>query len=137
MQKSKYSQFKGFFKNNIKIGDLVCFLLILTVSIFAIIYGITFFESGDIVEIVSQQNIYRYPINQNRTIKIRGAIGDVTIEINNKRIRLLEENSPYKIGVKMGWVDIAGLSIICLPCKVSATIIPQDKDKLKFDAISE
>jgi len=121
---------------SLKLGDIIILIIMTTTAVFLIIAGLSG-KNGNIVEIVSPNSIYRYPLEEDRKVKVDGALGKVVIEINNGRIRLLEDISPRRIAVKMGWVDIVGLSIICLPCNVSATIINDGKEKSKFDAMVE
>lgn len=40
------------------------------------------------------------------------------MEVDGERIRIKEDNSPDQIGVKMGWKDKPGQTIICLPHKL-------------------
>jgi hypothetical protein len=134
MRKLKYILYKV--KKSLKLGDFIILIILLATAVSLIIAGLSG-KNGNIVEIVSPNSIYRYPLEEDRKVKVDGTLGEVVIEINNGRIRLLEDKSPRKIAVKMGWVDIVGLSIICLPCNVSATIINNSEEKSNFDAMVE
>ncbi len=119
---------------NLKIGDVVIFILISAISIYLIFLGLSG-PKGKKVEIVTPSNIYYYNLEINNTITVEGKLGQVKIEIYQGKIRMIENKSPRKLGVKMGWIDIPGLSIICLPSRVSATIISNDDNNYKFDAM--
>jgi hypothetical protein len=123
----------------IKIGDIVIILLLITSSIYFLITGFTSIGNADTVEIISNNKVYKYNLNENQKIRIEGALGEVIIEVKDKKIRLIEDKSPRKLGVKMGWVGTPGIPIICLPCKVSATIVSSETDNTyhQFDAYSE
>ena len=44
------------------------------------------------------------------------------IEINDSKVRVLKEQSPYNYCSKQGWVDDVATPIICLPNGVIITI---------------
>ncbi|GAA5416055.1 hypothetical protein Pryu01_01087 [Paraliobacillus ryukyuensis] len=44
------------------------------------------------------------------------------MEVDDERIRIKEDNSPDQIGVKMGWKDRPGETIVCLPHKLLVEI---------------
>jgi hypothetical protein len=94
-------------------------------------------SKAEIVEVITPNNRYYYNIEIDNIIIVDGNIGKVKIEILNGKIRMIENKSPRKLGVKMGWIDTPGLSVICLPCGVSATIISNDIKEPKFDAMVE
>lgn len=124
----------------IKIGDIIIIIFMIISSIYLLVRGFSVMGNADTVEIISNQKVYRYSLNKNQRITVEGALGDVIIEIENKKIRLIEDKSPRKLGVKMGWIETPGIPVICLPCKVSATIIPnsnKDASHIQFDAYSE
>ncbi|WP_239253919.1 NusG domain II-containing protein [Listeria ilorinensis] len=58
--------------------------------------------------------------DQTFTIK-KGAKYNI-IQIQNKQIRIKEDNSPDQIGVRMGWKNEAGEQIVCLPHRLLITL---------------
>ncbi len=122
----------------IKPLDIVILVFIVMISLALLYFGFSSAGDGEIEEIVSRGNIYRYNLNENRKITVEGELGEVVIEVKDGNIRMLEDESPRQIGVKTGWVSMAGFSIICLPCKVSATIVSdQNSDDKPYDAVVE
>lgn len=53
------------------------------------------------------------------------------IQIEGKRIRIKEDNSPDQIGVMTGWIQRPGQTAICLPHGLMIEVLgPKEKDEL-------
>ncbi|MDD2181262.1 MAG: NusG domain II-containing protein [Bacilli bacterium] len=49
---------------------------------------------------------------------VQGYNGDVRIEVNNQRLRVIEEDSPLHLCSKQGFIKETYETIVCLPNKV-------------------
>lgn len=53
------------------------------------------------------------------------------IQVQDKRIRIKEDNSPDQIGVMTGWINRPGQTAICLPHSLIIEVLgPKEKDEL-------
>lgn len=53
------------------------------------------------------------------------------IQVEGKRIRIKEDNSPDQIGVMTGWIERPGQTAICLPHSLIIEVLgPKEKDEL-------
>ncbi|WP_066191279.1 MULTISPECIES: NusG domain II-containing protein [Gracilibacillus] len=50
------------------------------------------------------------------------------IEVDGERIRIKEDNSPDQVGVRMGWKDKPGETIVCLPHKLLIELSSENED---------
>jgi len=52
------------------------------------------------------------------TYSLPGRLGPVTVELQGRRIRMLDAPCPGKLCVKQGWIEHAGQSIVCIPSEI-------------------
>jgi hypothetical protein len=57
-------------------------------------------------------------LSTNNIYSVNGDNGPVLIEVNDNKIRVIEENSNYHYCSKQGYISNVGESIICLPNKI-------------------
>jgi len=113
----------------IKFGDILIFLLVLTVAILCFIkYAKP--KSGKVL-VRTEDAQFVYSLSQNGTYKIPGLIGDTVIEIKDKKVRVIDSPCPNKTCIAMGWGNL----LICLPNQVFISV-EQQKTKGDLDAIS-
>ncbi|MEW6608492.1 MAG: NusG domain II-containing protein [bacterium] len=94
------------------------------------------FESsrGEIVEIQTPTEVKRVSLSKQQTIFAHGALGTTTIEIKEKKVRVINSPCLQKLCVKMGWKDKNGQIIACIPNKIVVKIISTTR-KQKVDAM--
>jgi len=68
---------------------------------------------------------------ENKTYEVMGANGVVIIVVENKKIKVKQEESPLHLCSKQGFISKKGESIICLPNKIVISLGNDDK----YDAI--
>lgn len=106
-------------KSDIK---LVIILLIIILGIFIFI-NITKKE-GNVAEVYYEDKlVFTIDLNLDKEYVVEGSLGDVTLEVKNKMIRVKEENSPKHICSKEGFVGDSSRTLICLPNKVIIKIV--------------
>lgn len=102
---------------------LIGLILVISLSLYFIFKSI---DAGD----------YAYVYYENKIIKkinlsiddiytVEGYNGDVVIEVNSNKIRVIEEDSPYHLCSKQGYVSSPLQPIICLPNKIVIKIIDE------------
>ena len=109
-------------KNDIKLVVIVLIVIIL-------LFSLTLFRKKANIANVYYENelILEIDLSINKTYEVDGYNGKVVIEVLNNQIRVVEENSPYHLCSKQGFVSKSGESIICLPNKI---IIELPNDEL-------
>ena len=109
-------------KNDIKLVVIVLIVIILLFSL------AVFRKKANIANVYYENElILEINLSINKTYEVDGYNGKVTIEVLNNQIRVVEENSPYHLCSKQGFVSKSGESIICLPNKI---IIELPSDEL-------
>ncbi len=107
--------------------------LILCISVFlvaGILLILTKLPKDGTNAIVYYENkeVLRIDLSINNTYTVSGYNGDVTLEVKDKKIRVLDEVSPKHLCSKQGYISNSYESIICLPNKIVVKIDNNDID---------
>lgn len=70
-------------------------------------------------------------LSENRTLVVRGALGETTLRVEGGGIEFLSSPCPHKVCVDRGRVALRGDYVVCVPNGVSARIMGESD----FDAI--
>jgi hypothetical protein len=70
-------------------------------------------------------------LSEERTLTVRGVLGDTVIHVGGGRVEFVSSPCPHKVCIERGPVSARGDYIVCVPNGVSATIT----GKSDFDAI--
>jgi len=91
-------------------------------------------SQGEVVQIrsVNDKDI-TLPLDQNKRLKIAGALGTSIIEIKNRQVRFIDSPCKGKQCVTTGWLNKDGQLAACLPNGVTVQIIGRDQ---RFDAVN-
>ena len=75
-----------------------------------------------------------YDLNQQRDIKVHGAIGDAVIHIGQGKVRFSKSPCHNQYCVHQGWLTRSGQAAICLPNQISLELIGEQKpyDSLNY-----
>jgi len=73
------------------------------------------------------------PLSENKTINVKGPLGENIIEINNNKARFINSPCPNKICIHSGWLEDTNDVAACLPNGVSISIGNRHQE---FDAIN-
>ncbi|MBC7787376.1 MAG: NusG domain II-containing protein [Methylophilaceae bacterium] len=69
-----------------------------------------------------------YNLNQIRTFKIHGPLGDSIISIQNGKVRFVSSPCNNQYCVHQGWLKHAGEVVICLPNQLSLELLGSKKN---------
>ena len=112
----------------------------LTVGISILIIGYLFqtlwsHEQASKVQIrISDKILATYDLNQQRDIRVHGAIGDAIIHIGQGKVRFAKSPCHNQYCVHQGWLTHSGQAAICLPNQISLELIGEKKpyDSLNY-----
>jgi hypothetical protein len=91
-------------------------------------------DSSSAIEIsVSDKQTTTYSIKKDQKIKIAGDIGESIIEIDDGKVRFSSSPCSAKICILSGWHQHSGDHIVCLPNKLSVSLLSQED---RFDGIN-
>jgi hypothetical protein len=115
---------------------LVIFILISSLLMYTTMeWFVRYTTSDQIVAVVYSydKEILRIDLNVDKVYEVDGALGTVFIEVENKRVRVEKETSPYHLCSIQGWVEYANIPIVCLPNHIviiieNGTVDPNDPD---------
>ena len=106
-------------KNDIK---LIIFILVI-VGILILIINLNKKE-GDTVEVYYKDDlVLSADLSINNIYTVEGLLGNVVIEVKDKKVRVVKDNSPKKICSKEGYISDSTKPLICLPNKVVIKIV--------------
>ena len=117
--------------------DIIIYLIsLILVSCILIISNIaTNIAKGDaLYAIVTIEGKQRFKLDMDEDMEIilkpedySSLLGEMTIEIKDKKVRVKKEESPYHYCSMQGWVDNVAKPIVCLPNAVIITIVGRQK----------
>ena len=108
-------------KNDLK---LITIVLIIIVILF-LIYFLTNEKSNKALVYHGNNLILTIDLSIDKEYIVKGDNGDVVIKVSDNKIKVEEENSPYHLCSKQGYISNTNESIICLPNRI---IIELPKD---------
>ncbi|HEY9268157.1 MAG TPA: NusG domain II-containing protein [Methylotenera sp.] len=116
------------------IGDwlTIIFSTIITVYLFQVLWS---HEHASKVQIRIGDKVHAvYDINQQRYIKVQGAMGDAFIHISQGKVRFSKSPCHNQYCVHQGWLTRSGQAAICLPNQISLELIGEQKpyDSLNY-----
>jgi hypothetical protein len=117
-----------------KIGDWL--ILVLSLMLIPLSWSMTKHQSGtsSAIEInVSDQQPLTYSIKKDQAIQVAGKLGNSIIEIHNGKVRFSHSPCNSKVCILSGWHQHSGDHIVCLPNKVSVSLLSQED---RFDGIN-
>jgi len=101
-------------KNDFKL-TIVIFIIIIIIFI---IHFINKKNTDTALVYYDSKLILKINLEIDKIYDVAGENGIVKIEVKNKKIRVIQENSPNHICSKQGFISKAGEVIICLPNKI-------------------
>ena len=121
--------------NLLTIGDKILVIMILLGGIISLILLKSNRPPGEFVIIkVKNQIKHQIKLTDQKELTILGAMGNMQIQINNKKVRVIHSDCPEKICIKSGWINKTGELIVCVPNKVVISIYGKGNDY--FDVIT-
>ena len=105
------------------------------IIIILLIIGITFIfintnkSKGNTVEVYYDNKlVLEKDLNTNNTYVVEGYLGEVEIEVKDKKVRVVKENSPRHICSREGYIDNSSKPLICLPNKIVIKITDKESN---------
>ena len=111
-------------KNDIKLITIIIVISVISLLIYLLFNN----ESDKALVYYENKLLLEIDLNLDDIYIVKGYNGDIKIEVKNKKIRVVEENSNYHLCSKQGYIDRSGEMIVCLPNKVIITINNSDYD---------
>lgn len=114
-----------------KTGDRILFIILLVALV---VVSMQFFtpntHSKSIVIRSDGIVVKKIPLIKNKTeeFNIKSREGNLTVEVKTGRIRVIESTCKDKLCIKEGWIGKVGESIVCLPNRISISIVGEKED---------
>jgi len=115
-----------------KQGDkFVLYGILILIFILLIEYGVLQKHSTKVVVIRSDGKIVKeLPINKDAIFEVKSKEGHLFVEIKSGKVRVINSTCRDKLCEKEGWINNIGESIICLPNRISISIIGKNGEKI-------
>jgi hypothetical protein len=110
----------------LKTGDKIAFFLLAILILLAVVIRFSTQKiNSKAVEIRVDGKIYKDTalIGQSLELPVKSTEGKLTVQINNNKVRVIDSTCKDHLCVKQGWISRVGETIICLPNRISLTII--------------
>lgn len=115
--------------------DIIVYIIsfILICVLFIVSNAVTNKAKGEVLyAIVTIEGKQKYKLEMNEDVEIvlspdkySSLLGEMIIEIKDKKVRVKKEESPLHYCSMQGWVDSVARPIVCLPNAVIITIMGQ------------
>lgn len=108
-----------------KRADELCILVIMAACVLFYVplwFAYEGTEANEVVVQVRNEEVLRVPLWEDGTYPVEGKLGEVLVEVNEGRVRVEKETSPYHYCSIQGYVSDPSTPIICLPNEVVVTI---------------
>ena len=123
--------------------DIIAYALsfILIVTLLIVSNVITNKAKGDVLyAIVTIEGKQKFKLDMNKDAelvlkpeKYSSLLGEMIIEIKDKRVRVKKEESPLHYCSMQGWIDSVAKPIVCLPNSVVVTIMGQSAPDVDWE----
>lgn len=103
----------------------IVIVAVLSIALYATVRLVVVAQTSDeTIAVVTYRDkeVLRIDMSKNANYTVKGTLGDVFIEVKDKKIRVEKETSPYNICSIQGWVQYANVPITCLPNHVVIVI---------------
>lgn len=119
--------------NGTTAGDRILFVLLLVVS-FCGMAGVRALisNSGEVTIEVAGVTTHRYDLSVDRTAEVESRWGRLTVEIKDRKVRVVNASCDNRLCEKQGWVSAGG--IICLPNRI--VVVIGGPGKRRLDAVT-
>ena len=107
------------------------------VAILALAWRVSATPAGGLA-VVHRENrpLLTLALDQDRSVRVPGRLGEVTVQVKNGQVRLLEYVSPRLIGTRTGWIGHVGETTACVPCGILIQVAGDRTGTPEFDAIA-
>lgn len=113
-------------KSDVKLILIVALIAIISL----IIINITKKEGKTAIVYYEDKKVLTIDLNNSGTYEVDGYLGKVVMEVNNQKIRVVEENSPKHLCSIEGYSN--SKPIICLPNKIVIKITNNEIDGVVY-----
>lgn len=72
---------------------------------------------------VSQKEVERLPLSENRLVHVTGPLGETEVEIRDGKARIVKSPCSRKLCIKSGYIQYADRIAACLPNRVVVRIL--------------
>lgn len=103
-------------------------IVTLVICVLFIIYFFNKEEANTALVYHGSDLILTIDLNIDNKYVVQGDNGEVVIIVSNKKIKVENENSPYHLCSKQGYISKTGESIVCLPNKIIIELPNNDID---------
>ena len=122
-------------KGKITPADVILLFLLLAISISGLIFIDNVMHQGtEVIIDVNGKQVYMLQLNTDKSVKVKGPLGDTLVEIRDGKVRITESPCPNKICIKQGWIKRG--AIVCLPNRIVVRVNSTKDGNRKVDAIT-
>jgi heptaprenyl diphosphate synthase len=88
-------------------------------------------EGTTVIVDVAGRAVEKLNLRENRVVTIRGAKGDLRVEVHDGSVRVAAADCPNRICVRTGWRSREGEVIVCVPNRTVIRILGKETNEVK------
>ena len=95
-------------------------------------------NQGSVKEVVvsyKDKVVLQKRLSLDHVYEVKGTLGPVKVEVNDEKVRVEKETSPYHLCSIQGWVDDVNRPIVCLPNNIVVEIRSASDKEADIDTV--
>lgn len=92
-------------------------------------------KEKEVVVSFKSSEVLRVKLRVNHEYLIKGTLGDVNLEVKDKKVRVEKETSPNHLCSIQGWISEPNRPIVCLPNNIVVQIESSDESQSDVDTV--
>lgn len=123
-----------------KIGDFIAIIVLAGISFLPSVF-MRSAEAGEGAKgkkfsvVIGDSTVFEGTLAKDTVFTVIGAVGAVRIEVENRRVGVIESSCPRKICVAMGFTDDPGKPVVCIPNRLIVEVMSSGEEDV--DAVLE
>lgn len=117
-------------------GDAVFIVFMIIGILFSFRLFSAIGSSSNVVIYKENTIIAEYPLSEDRTVSIKGKLGDVEVCIKNKAVGIIKSSCDHQICVRNGAITNKYGQIVCAPNHILICIRSRESNRSQVDAIA-
>lgn len=111
-----------------KIGDrFIILLIVISLALGIVINKLTNTSNTKYILIMADGQVYQkiplVPELRDSKFIVKSKEGYMYVEIKDGKVRVIDSTCPDKLCIKQGWISNVGETIVCLPNRITISII--------------
>jgi heptaprenyl diphosphate synthase len=117
-------------RRSFTVGDALAVILLAIAIVASFAFAPTTAGTTAFID-VNGTTVGKLDMRADGVLTVRGARGDVRVEVHDRKVRIAEADCPNRVCVRTGWKDRAGDVIVCVPNRTVVRIVNEHDTEIR------